>query len=66
MDTAPMPKPSNASHCGSLAVLLWADREKLSLLLLNREQARAIEAAPPTLSAFGETANQRHDSCNAH
>ena len=34
-----------------LAVLLWADREKLSLLLLNREQARAIAASPPTLSA---------------
>jgi len=34
-----------------LAVLLWADREKLSLLLLNREQARAIAAAPPALSA---------------
>jgi len=33
-----------------LAVLLWADREKLSLLLLNREQARAIAASPPTLS----------------
>ena len=34
-----------------LAVLLWADREKLSLLLLNREQARAIAASPPALSA---------------
>ena len=34
-----------------LAVLLWADREKLSLLLLNREQARAVAASPPTLSA---------------
>jgi len=34
-----------------LAVLLWADREKLSLLLLNREQARAIAAAPPAPSA---------------
>ena len=33
-----------------LAVLLWADREKLSLLLLNREQARAVAASPPTLS----------------
>ena len=28
-----------------------ADREKLSLLLLNREQARAVAASPPTLSA---------------
>lgn len=34
-----------------LAVLLWADREKLSLLLLDREQARAIAVAPPALSA---------------
>ena len=34
-----------------LAVLLWADRQKLSLLLLNREQARAVAASPPTLSA---------------
>ena len=32
-----------------LAVLLWADREKLSLLLLNREQARAVAASAPTL-----------------
>ena len=34
-----------------LAVLLWADREKLSLLLLNREQAHAIAASPPALPA---------------
>lgn len=34
-----------------LAVLLWADREKLSLLLLSREQARVVAASPPTLSA---------------
>ena len=34
-----------------LAVLLWADREKLSLLLLSREQARIVAASPPTLSA---------------
>ena len=34
-----------------LAVLLWADRQKLSLLLLNREQARAVAASPPTPSA---------------
>jgi uncharacterized membrane protein YphA (DoxX/SURF4 family) len=34
-----------------LAVLLWADREKLSLLLLNRDQARAIAASPPRLPA---------------
>ena len=34
-----------------LAVLLWADREKLSLLLLNREQARAIMASPPAVNA---------------
>ena len=34
-----------------LAVLLWADREKLSLLLLSREQARDVAASPPTLSA---------------
>lgn len=34
-----------------LGVLLWADREKFALLLLNREQARAILAAPPVLSA---------------
>jgi len=32
-----------------LGVLLWADREKLSLLLLNREQARAVAALTPTL-----------------
>jgi len=32
-----------------LAVLLWADREKLSLLLLTREQARAVAASAPTL-----------------
>ena len=32
-----------------LAVLLWADREKLSLLLLSREQARVIAASPPRL-----------------
>ena len=34
-----------------LAVLLWADREKVSLLLLSREQARVVAASPPTLSA---------------
>ena len=34
-----------------LAVLLWADREKLSLLLLSRDQARVVAASPPTLSA---------------
>ena len=34
-----------------LAVLLWADREKLSLLLLSREQARVVAASPPTLSS---------------
>jgi len=34
-----------------LGVLLWADREKLSLLLLSREQARAIAAAPPARDA---------------
>ena len=34
-----------------LAVLLWADREKLSLLLLSREQAHVVAASPPTLSA---------------
>jgi len=33
-----------------LAVLLWADREKLALLLLSGDQARAIAAAPPSLS----------------
>ena len=32
-----------------LAVLLWADREKLSLLLLDREQARAVTASAPVL-----------------
>jgi uncharacterized membrane protein YphA (DoxX/SURF4 family) len=34
-----------------LAVLLWADRGKLSPLLLNREQARAVAASPPRLPA---------------
>jgi len=34
-----------------LAVLLWADREKLSLLLLNREQAHAVMASPPAVNA---------------
>ena len=38
-------------YTGLLAVLLWADREKLSLLLLSREQARVVAASPPTLSA---------------
>jgi hypothetical protein len=39
------------SYTVLLGVLLWADREKLSLLLLNREQARAIMATPPPISA---------------
>ena len=34
-----------------LAVLLWADRDKLSLLLLSRAQARAVAVSPPTVSA---------------
>lgn len=32
-----------------LGVLLWVDREKLSLLLLDREQARAVAASRPSL-----------------
>jgi uncharacterized membrane protein YphA (DoxX/SURF4 family) len=32
-----------------LAVVLWADREKLSLLLLDRAQARAVAATASTL-----------------
>ena len=32
---------------------------------LSRRSWRRFSHAPPTLSAFGETANQRHDSCSS-
>jgi len=34
-----------------LGVLLWADRQKLSLLLLSREQARAVAVSPSSVPA---------------